>query len=278
MGAALDFSRLQQYLKGMGLNFTDGSNTLKQTRLIKSEAEIAKVEATCQAMSAAYRDVPAVLAEGMTEIQACNAVKRLFLSKGVDDTQYVICRSGPISYSDIIGHPTERILQQGDNIVLDAGCQIDGYYCDFNRNFAVGPLAQEVSVAYAKLHAATEMALAAVKPGSSFEDLYTAMAQSMEQSSEGGVGRMGHSVGLQLTEWPSIMPGVKTVLAEGMVLSIEPSIQIPSGGGRFVVTEESIVVTKTGYRLLSERAPLSIPMISQAADATRDDGPRSAEL
>merc|ERR1719221_2386100 len=127
----------------------------------------------------------------MTEVEACNVVKRLFLANGADDAPYVICRSGPVSYSDIIGHPTERILQRGDMFILDSGTQVDGYYCDFNRNFAVGPPAQEVREAYDNLYTATEAALAIVKPNAMFKDLYNAMATSLGLSGSGGVGRMG---------------------------------------------------------------------------------------
>ncbi|CAE8642685.1 unnamed protein product, partial [Polarella glacialis] len=255
-----DFDRLKEQLATHGRSFVDGTDVVLRTRLLKSDNEIAKVETTCRSMSAAYGEIPDVVTEGMSEIEACNAVKRLFLSKGVDDTPYVICRAGPTSYSDIIGQPTERRLQTGDMMVLDAGGQIDGYFCDFNRNFAIGPPAQDVTDVYSKLFEATDAALQMIKPGTRFQELYTAMAGSLGISPTGGVGRMGHSVGLQLTEWPSIHPDETTALEEGMVLSVEPSLDIPGGSGRFLVTEEAVVVTKTGYRLLSERAPRSIPV------------------
>lgn len=260
----LDFERLRDQLTSQGWKMVDGGVALKETRLVKSPAEVAKVEATCKTQALAYEKLPGMIAEGMTEVEVCRAVKRLFLAHGADDVPYAICRSGPLSYSDIIGHPTERKLQRGDMLVVDSGSQIDGYFCDFNRNFAVGPPAPEVKEAYDNLYKATEAALAVVRPGAAFRDLYDAMATSLGISGSGGVGRMGHSVGLQLTEWPSIHPIETTVLKEGMVLAIEPSIELASGGGRFVVTEEDVVVTATGHRLLHKRAPRSIPSIVNA--------------
>jgi len=212
-------------------------------------------------MSAAHREIPATIHAGMTEIQACKAIKRLFLLHGADDTPYVICRSGPVSYSDIIGHPTERILTPGDMLVVDSGCQVDGYFCDYNRNYAVDQPEQRVAAAYAAVSKATDAALKAVRPGAAFRDIYAAMSDAMGVQAEGGFGRMGHSVGLQLTEWPSIHPSETTLLEEGMVLAIEPSIPVEDGNGAFVVTEEEVVVTSDGYRLLSERAPSVIPVV-----------------
>lgn len=197
----------------------------------------------------------------MTETEACNLIKRVFLKHGSDDAVYVICRSGPLSYSDIIGHPTSRRLQRGDMMVVDSGTQVDGYFCDFNRNYAVGPPHEEVVDAYGKLYQATEAALRMLKPGARFEDLFNAMTSAMGVKAEGGVGRMGHSVGLQLTEWPSIRPTETTSLEAGMTIALEPSIPVASGGGKFLVTEEIALVTETGYVLLTERAPTTIPEV-----------------
>eukprot|EP00443_Scrippsiella_acuminata_P119490 CAMPEP_0115618270 /NCGR_PEP_ID=MMETSP0272-20121206/24072_1 /TAXON_ID=71861 /ORGANISM="Scrippsiella trochoidea, Strain CCMP3099" /LENGTH=399 /DNA_ID=CAMNT_0003054249 /DNA_START=153 /DNA_END=1352 /DNA_ORIENTATION=- len=260
----LDFERLREQLAMQAWEIVDGGVALKQTRLVKSPAEVAKVEAACRAQSLAYEKLPRIITEGMTEVEVCKAVKRLFLAHGSDDAPYVICRSGALSYSDIIGHPTERTLQPGDMLVVDSGSQVDGYHCDFNRNFAVGPPAPEVREAYDNLYKATEAALAIVRPGATFRDLYNAMATALGISGSGGVGRMGHSVGLQLTEWPSIHPIETTALEEGMILSIEPSVEVASGGGRFVVTEENVLVTATGHRLLTKRAPTSIPSVVAA--------------
>jgi len=260
----LDFERLRDQLAGQAWSIVDGGDLLKRMRLVKSPAEVAKVEAACRVQSVVYDKLPGVIVEGMTEVEACRAAKRLFLAHGADDSPYVICRSGQGSYSDIIGHATERALQKGDMLIVDSGCVVDGYHCDFNRNFAVGPPSAEVQEAYSKLFQATEAALALVRPGASFQDLYNAMAAALDISGSGGVGRMGHSVGLQLTEWPSIHPTTTVELQEGMILAVEPSIALPSGGGRFVATEEDVVVTATGYRLLSKRAPRSIPQVVAA--------------
>jgi len=274
----LDLEELRRRLAARGQEIVDAGPLLLQMRLVKSAAEVAKVEATCRAMSAAYQEVPAIVAEGMTEVEACNAVKRLFLLKGADDAPYVICRSGPGSYSDIIGHPTDRQLRAGDMLIIDSGCQVDGYFCDFNRNFAIGEPSPEVAETYGRLYEATERALAAARPGASFGDLYRAMADSLGVVGEGGVGRMGHSVGLQLTEWPSLVPGEGTLLAEGMVLAVEPSIPIPGGGGSFLVTEEEVLITASGCRLLTERAPRRLPVaLSAPAAAIRpEDACRAA--
>ncbi|MEM6680468.1 MAG: M24 family metallopeptidase, partial [Pseudomonadota bacterium] len=72
-------------------------------------------------------------------------------------------------------------------------------------------------------------------------------------------GRHGHGLGLTLTEWPSIMPGDTTELREGMVLTIEPGLEIAPG--RIQVHEEVIVLRESGAELLSPRAPAVLPIL-----------------
>ena len=104
---------------------------------------------------------------------------------------------------------------------------------------------------------ATECGFRAAKPQNTFHDIWLAMVNYLESQgidrNDYSKGRLGHCLGLQLTELPSIVENEKTILQEGMVLCIEPSLQLPDN--KCLVHEECIVITKTGYRLLTIRAP-----------------------
>jgi len=73
------------------------------------------------------------------------------------------------------------------------------------------------------------------------------------------VGRMGHGLGMELTEWPSVMPGDDTLLEPGMVLTIEPGMAFVPG--KEMVHEENILITEEGTRILTRRAPAEMPVI-----------------
>ena len=73
------------------------------------------------------------------------------------------------------------------------------------------------------------------------------------------VGRLGHGLGLQLTEPPSHRPGDNTIIRENMVLTIEPGMEYAEG--KMIVHEENIVIRKNGAELITKRAPKEIPII-----------------
>lgn len=80
-----------------------------------------------------------------------------------------------------------------------------------------------------------------------------------KDSETSDAGRLGHGLGMQLTEWPSLIPADHTVLEENMVLTLEPGIA--TRDGRIMVHEENIAITNTGCRFLSPRADRDLPEI-----------------
>jgi len=101
----------------------------------------------------------------------------------------------------------------------------------------------------------------AARPGATTTDLWRAMAAVLEEAGSLGnnVGRMGHGLGMQLTEWPSNRPGDDTPLVPGMVMTIEPGMEFAPG--RMMVHEENIAVTENGCELLTIRAEREMPVV-----------------
>jgi Xaa-Pro aminopeptidase len=108
---------------------------------------------------------------------------------------------------------------------------------------------------------ATEAGIDAARPGNSCRELFIAMSEVIAEmdNSGGDVGRLGHGLGMQLTEQPSHALFDKTELAENMVLTIEPSLSY--GDGLMMVHEENIVVRAGGAELLTRRAEAELPII-----------------
>jgi len=108
---------------------------------------------------------------------------------------------------------------------------------------------------------ATEAGLTTARPGATFADLFHAMQGVMAAggAADANVGRLGHGLGMQLTEFPSITPWDRTLLVPGMVLTLEPGMEFAPG--RMMVHEENLVVREGGPELLTVRAPRELPVI-----------------
>ena len=254
-----DWEKLQASLPGLKIG--DATGLVQGLRMVKSDAEIAKLRHICAIGSATFANVPNFVAEGMPLDQVFREFRREALAQGADDAPYVVGGADQGGYSDVISPPPQRPLARGDVLMIDTGCTWDGYFCDFDRNWAIGVAEDEARRAYDTLWRATEAGLAAAKPGATCRDLFKAMAAVIAEMDDSGgdIGRLGHGLGMQLTEQPSHAAFDQTELLENMVLTLEPSLSY--GNGLMMVHEENIVVTPEGGRLLTTRAAPELPII-----------------
>ncbi len=253
-----DYARLGQAIGSRRL--VDATATVQSVREIKSDAEIDKIRASCRIADAAFQRVPEFAREGTPLDQVFRDFQIALLREGADWVSYIAGGAGPGGYGDVISPADARPLRAGDVLMLDTGAVKDGYFCDFDRNFAMGRADQAARRAHAALYAATDAALATLRPGMTACDAHRLLTDALcaEGAAPGG-GRLGHGLGLSLTEWPSLTPKDMTVLREGMVLTLEPGVQIAPG--KIMVHEENIVLRADGPELLSTRAPAEIPEI-----------------
>ncbi len=254
--ALSDFEKLAAMLPDA--SFEDATPLVQSLRLVKSENEIDKIRTACLAASSAFARVPEMVRPGMSERDVFQAFKHVCLDAGVDDVSYLVGGAASGGYNDIISPAGERKLQLGDVLILDTGCVWDGYFCDFDRNFSIGPPTPAVVDAYHIIWEATERALEIAKPGTSCAELFHCMNEAMG-GVRGSVGRLGHGLGMQLTEHPSHAAFDETVLEEGVVLTLEPGFEFAPG--KMMVHEENLVIRKDGPEMLSIRANRDIPVI-----------------
>jgi Xaa-Pro aminopeptidase len=258
-----DWERLVAALPGLQL--ADATGLVQGLRMFKSEAEIAKLSHICAIGSATFTRVPALISQGMPLEEVFRSFRREALLLGADDLPYLVGGAGPGGYEDVISPPSRRPLQSGDVLMLDTGATWDGYFCDFDRNFAITQAGDASRRAYDVLWRATEAGIAAAKPGNTCRDLFHAMQRVIaENDTEGGaqggdIGRLGHGLGMQLTEQPSHADFDETPLQEGMVLTLEPSLGY--GDKRIMVHEENIVIRAEAAELLTVRAAPELPLI-----------------
>ena len=245
-----------------GIEIKDANKILRKVRFVKSAAEIAKIKHICQLTSQGFIDLEGFLKAGESERENCKRFKQHLLSLGADDTPYIVSGSGQEGYGSIIMGPTEKIIEEGDLFIIDTGSVFDSYFCDFDRNYAFGHIGDEAKKAYRVAYDATEAGFNAAQVGNTTSDIFNAMNDILQKGGALGntVGRLGHGLGMQLTEWPSNTSTDNTVLEPGVVLTLEPGMAFLPG--KEMVHEENIVITEDGARLLSRRAPSELPIIS----------------
>lgn len=239
-----DFERVKQM---SGVTFQGDAGILADLRAIKSKAEIRKIRHACGIAGRAFGRVPEIAGAGVPLSRVFRDFQRLLLEEGADWVPYLAGGAGPFGYADVISPASDAPLQAGDILMLDTGTVWDGYFCDYDRNFAIGAVDPVCQAAHARLLEATEAGFEAARPGARACDLFGAMAKVVGGGET--AGRLGHGLGMQLTEGMSLTAWDETELQPGMVLTLEPGLEIRPGD--WMVHEENIVIRENGAEKLS---------------------------
>ncbi|MEM9676411.1 MAG: Xaa-Pro peptidase family protein [Pseudomonadota bacterium] len=256
-----DFAALKASLPKV--RFGDDVGITRRLRMVKSVAEIEAIRTVCRIGERAFARVHEIAREGTPLDEVFRRFQMLCLEEGADWVPYLAGAAGQHGVADVISPANDRPLAKGDVLMLDTGLVKGGYFCDFDRNYSVGAPSDLVASAHAKSVEAAKAGLQASRPGVRACDVFHAMdAVCSVGSGTVSAGRMGHGLGLQLTEWPSLMAQDETVLEAGMVLTLEPVVETKNGF--MIVHEENIVVTESGAEWLTKAIGPDMPRLETA--------------
>lgn len=229
-------------------------DVLAGLRAVKDAAELGHMRAAVGFAQAALTATLPLIKVGMTERELAAELTTQTLRAGSDaDLPFApIVASGPNS---ALPHafPTDRRLAPGDLLTLDWGAAANGYMADLTRTYAVRELpAPELQRIYALVQGANAAGVAAARPGVACADVDAAARRVI---ADGGYGeyfvhRVGHGLGLEGHEDPSMHSRNDTPLALGMTFTVEPGIYLPEKGG--VRIEDDVVVGADGGISLSD--------------------------
>jgi len=229
-------------------SFTD--DTLSYLRMRKNDREYAALKLNALTADKAMRAGFAAMRPGMTEKQLAEIVFDAFTAQGVKPEFAVIAAGSNGAFPHHFNG--DRALADGDAVVMDIGGRIDGFPSDITRMAVVGRPPEGYGQIHTIVERAVRAALQAVKPGALASDVDMAARKVISDAGYGEyfVHRTGHGMGIGGHEPPYITATSDTVLAEGMVFSIEPGIYIP---GRFGIRLEDVVIVRAdGPEVLSE--------------------------
>ena len=237
----------------------DVGGEIRRMRLIKDDDEISKLaRAAAITDEVAERIVPRLRA-GQSEVDVALAIGSLIGALGGELSFPPLVQAGPNS---ALPHhePSSARLARGDLVLLDFGAAFAGYKADTTRMAVVGePNAKQREIHRLVLEA-HDAGIAAVKAGVTTGQVDAAARRVIDAAGYGDMffHRVGHGIGLEGHEDPSLDPGSSTVLEAGMAFTIEPGIYIPGFGG--VRIEDDVVVEDSGCRVLT-RADRSLKVV-----------------
>ena len=230
-------------LRSGGLELVPRRGLVEALRAVKDETELDTIRRAGEITSRAYERFAEERFVGRSERELAWRLDALFHELGAHAPAFeTIVASGPNSARPH-ARPTDREVQAGETVVIDAGAQVDGYCADCTRTFATGPLPDELNAAYAATLEGQLAGLEAVRAGVSGVDADAAARDVIEAAGYGdkfGHG-LGHGVGLDVHEAPRLSRESSDTLAAGNVATVEPGIYLEGVGG--IRIEDLVIVT-----------------------------------
>lgn len=221
----------------------------------KSPAEIKLLKLANEITLDCYKAAYLTCQPGDTNHHFVDLVQRGYERCGVRGD--VSCQVGPFSAIPH-GSPKPQTIREGDMVLIDDGCVVEGYVSDISRSFVYGKPSDFQREIFQTVHNAQSAALAAAHPGVEMQLVDQAAREVIAKAGYGPgftyfTHRLGHGIGLDGHEWPYLVPGNTQKLAPGMVFSNEPGIYLPNKFG--IRLEDDMLLTDNGAELLTPQSP-----------------------
>ncbi|HVO62156.1 MAG TPA: Xaa-Pro peptidase family protein [Terriglobales bacterium] len=237
------------------LKLTSATPVTAGCRMIKTSHEIALMRLASKVTLAAYQAAHQALREGMTQHDFSGLISAAHSQLGfpgeadVQVGQYTAMPHGSVE---------SQSIQEGTIVWVDGGCKVEGYVSDISRSFVLGKATDEMNKVFDIVHRAQRAALKAARPEETCGSVDAAARKVISEAAYGPdykyfTHRVGHGMGMDEHEWPYLVRGNTTRLAENLVFSDEPGIYIR---GRFGVRlEDDMHITENGAELFTPQSP-----------------------
>jgi Xaa-Pro aminopeptidase len=234
-----------------GVTLVPFGKAIEELRMVKDPSELELLATACRITCQAIADVFVLIRPGLTERKLAAALDARMAGLGADGPAFdTIVASGP---NGAIPHhlPTDRPVRRGDLITMDFGAGYAGYHADMTRTVALGEPAGWQREIYELVAAAQRAGIEAARPGADVAEVDAAARDLIRDAGHGehfGHG-LGHGVGLEVHEAPTIGYSRTGKLADRVPVTIEPGVYLPGRGG--VRIEDVLVVGASGAGLLT---------------------------
>jgi len=244
---------LEQAELNVSLDIREVDSFLEEMRLHKDDTELQKMHQAARHTVKILDKVKKKLKLGKSEQEIkFELFQGIFLETALMGPASPIQVSIGIHSSMAHGMEGNRNLERGDQVIIDFGVLFEYYRSDITRTFFLGQPRPEFEKIYRIVWEAEQKAIDAVRPGVAIKEIDLTARRHIENAGYGNyfTTRVGHGLGLEIHESPSMHKDNEDIIQEGMVFTIEPGIYLPGLGG--VRIEDDIAVTKEGVVILTE--------------------------
>lgn len=222
-----------------------------ELRMVKDEWETEAVREAIRRAEAGFDRLIPRLKTGMTEKDLADELHYLVNREGAEAMSFGTIVASGARGAMAHGFPTDKVIENGDMVVVDFGVMYDGYCSDMTRTLLFGDISRENMRIFNLVLEAGKRAVEAVRPGVHVNEVEAAHREVFirEGLDDYALRGLGHGIGLQIHECPRVQIGKDTVLKPNMIFTIEPGLYFPGVCG--VRTEDDVLVTESGVENLS---------------------------
>jgi Xaa-Pro aminopeptidase len=248
---ALTYANFELLQAVEGVDPVPRRGLIESLRASKEPGELDAIRRATEVTNRTYERLAEERFSGRTETELVWRMTELFHEEGADEPAFAIdIAAGPTAASPH-AVPGDRVVEEGELVLVDAGAKVHGYCSDCTRTFAVGEISDSLREIYELTRLAQQAGLDAVRPGATGRE---ADAAARAVIAEAGYGEnfghgLGHGIGLLVHEAPNLRPESTDALAAGNVVTVEPGIYLSGVGG--VRIEDLVVLTEDGCDVLT---------------------------
>lgn len=243
------FERIKKEFKGVKIHPVKG--WVENLRIIKDEGEIASIRRACNIVDKVVETLRKDIRWGMKETELATELEYRLKKEGSGKLPFrpIVAGGGRASFPH--AHPTDKPLREGELVIIDCGASCNGYCSDLTRTIGQNIMDGEKKRIYSLVLEVQQAAIDSIKPGIQTSDLCKLVREMFfeEDVVQFFIHGLGHGVGLEVHEAPSLSSHGSVKLKEGMVITIEPGIYIPDKFG--VRIEDTVLVTRGGCEVLT---------------------------
>jgi Xaa-Pro aminopeptidase len=249
-----EFSQLEQVVKDSGsvVEVAVEQNFVEQLREVKDSYEVSLMRSAQTITDTAFARLVSCLKPGMSELEVQRLLDSFMFEEGARELAFPTIVATGAHGASPHAIPDNRPLEVGDAVVMDFGARYKGYCSDMTRTVFIGKPSHKMQAAWAALRDANERcesALQAGKTGSEIHQLAEDILALHGFEKTMGHG-LGHSLGVDIHENPSLAPRNASALPNGAVLTVEPGIYLPGEFGMRL--EDFGVVGATGFEVITQ--------------------------